>query len=55
MGTGSSIFYVLGVVGLLASGAFIYQDVKKRAERKRIAAEEAEIRAHQLRQARGQQ
>ncbi|KLO26948.1 hypothetical protein ABW16_18140 [Mycolicibacter heraklionensis] len=55
MGTGSAIFYVLAVLGLFASGAFIYQDVKKRAEKKRVAAEEAEIRAHQLRQARGQQ
>ncbi|QBJ96252.1 hypothetical protein ERC79_09945 [Rhodococcus sp. ABRD24] len=42
-----------GLVCLLVGGLKAYSTVKKRSAAKRIAREEAEIRAHQLRQSRG--
>lgn len=42
-----------GLVCLLVGGLNAYSTIKKRGAAKRIAADEAEIRAHQLRQARG--
>jgi uncharacterized membrane protein HdeD (DUF308 family) len=48
---------LIGLFGLvlLAGGVWrLYRSIKTWQERRRIKAEEAEIRAHQLRQARGQ-
>jgi hypothetical protein len=44
----------IGVLALVAGVGAVYKDAKKRGAAKRKAAEESEIRAHQLRQARGQ-
>jgi len=43
-----------GLVCLLVGGLNAYSTIKKRGAAKQIAQQEAEIRAHQLRQARGE-
>ncbi|WP_430336257.1 hypothetical protein [Rhodococcus sp. ACT016] len=50
---GAAWVWGFGLVCLLVGGLNTYSAVKKRSIAKRIAREEAEIRDHQLRQARG--
>lgn len=51
---GSLWVWALGAVCFITGGVGVYKRFKTRSNMKRIAAEEAEIRAHQLRQARGE-
>ncbi|MCB0928961.1 MAG: hypothetical protein U0R77_09385 [Mycolicibacterium insubricum] len=50
---GSAAVWGFGLVCAIVGGLGGYMQFKKRRVAKQIAAEEAEIRAHQLRQARG--
>jgi hypothetical protein len=53
-GTHIWLLGILGVLGFVAGIFTVYKTVKQRQEVKRIKAEEAEIRAYQLRKARGE-
>lgn len=53
-GIGSIILGLVGVIGVISGVATVYMDIKKKQAAKQVAKEQAEIRAHQLRVARGE-